>query len=84
VLEKVRRFPAPHGIRHVVVPPLSSSARKRGGAEDRDVKKLEPPDTHHVSAAIGWLELGNPAEAGEEIARITPEMLESDSKFTGL
>lgn len=40
------------------------------------MKKLEPPDTHHVSAAIGWLELGNPAEAGEEIARVSPEMLD--------
>jgi len=36
---------------------------------------LEPPNTHHVRAAIGWLELGNAAEAGEEIARITPEFL---------
>ena len=37
---------------------------------------LEPPDTHHVSAAIGWLELGNPAEAGEELARISGSALE--------
>ena len=29
-----------------------------------------------MRAAIGWLELGNHAEAGEEIARIAPEMLE--------
>jgi tetratricopeptide (TPR) repeat protein len=36
---------------------------------------LEPPDTHHLRAACGWLELGNPAEAGEEIARIRPEFL---------
>jgi len=36
---------------------------------------LQPPDTHHLSAAIGWLELGNPAEAGEEIARISAPML---------
>src|SRR6266436_1193224 len=27
---------------------------------------LEPPDTHYVSAAIGWLELGNLVEAREE------------------
>ena len=38
--------------------------------------KLEPPDTHHLRAAIGWLELGNHVEAGEEIARIVPELLE--------
>jgi tetratricopeptide (TPR) repeat protein len=36
---------------------------------------LEPPETHHLRAAIGWLELGNPAEAGEEIARIRPAFL---------
>jgi tetratricopeptide (TPR) repeat protein len=36
---------------------------------------LEPPNTHHIRAAIGWLELGNHAEAGEEIARITPGLL---------
>jgi hypothetical protein len=34
---------------------------------------LEPPDTHHFAAAVGWLELGNPAEAKAELARITPE-----------
>lgn len=37
---------------------------------------LEPPDTHHLTAAIGWLELGNPGEAGEEIAKISPANLE--------
>ena len=37
---------------------------------------LEPPNTHHLRAAIGWMELGNPTEAGEEIARITPELME--------
>jgi hypothetical protein len=38
--------------------------------------KLEPPNTYHLSAAIGWLELGNPAEAATEIARMAPEALE--------
>jgi tetratricopeptide (TPR) repeat protein len=38
--------------------------------------KLEPPNTHHLSAAIGWLELRNPSEAGEEIARIAPAFLD--------
>jgi tetratricopeptide (TPR) repeat protein len=37
---------------------------------------LQPPDTHYLSAAVGWLELGNPAEAGEEIAKISPGRLE--------
>src|SRR5258705_7191799 len=46
------------------------------------VKNLEPPDTHHLKAAVGWLELGNHAEAGEEIARVSaanlnhPDVLE--------
>jgi Flp pilus assembly protein TadD len=43
---------------------------------------LEPPDTHYFSATIGWLELGNPAEAKTELARLTqasrrnPDVLE--------
>ena len=46
------------------------------------VKKLEPPDTHYLKAAVGWLELGNHDEAGEEIARVSaanlnhPDVLE--------
>ena len=31
------------------------------------MKPLEPPDTHYLAAAEGWLELGNPAEAGAEL-----------------
>jgi Flp pilus assembly protein TadD len=44
--------------------------------------KLEPPDSHHAIAAIGWLELGNHVEAGEELARVSaanlnhPDVLE--------
>jgi tetratricopeptide (TPR) repeat protein len=34
--------------------------------------KLEPPDTHYISAAVGWLELGNLAEAQAELAQISP------------
>jgi predicted Zn-dependent protease len=34
------------------------------------MKRLEPPDTHYLSAAVGWLELGNPAEAKAELASI--------------
>ena len=37
---------------------------------------LGPPDRHHLTAAIGWLELGNHSEAGEEISRISPENLD--------
>jgi len=32
--------------------------------------KLEPPDSHHLSAALGWLELGNPREAQAELDRL--------------
>jgi len=46
------------------------------------VKKLEPPDIHYLSAAIGWLELGDLAEAKAELAHIqaaqqnSPDVLE--------
>jgi predicted Zn-dependent protease len=36
------------------------------------MQTLEPPDTHHFSAAMGWLELGLPAEARAELAQMTP------------
>jgi tetratricopeptide (TPR) repeat protein len=32
---------------------------------------IEPPDSHHLNAAIGWLELGLPRDAWEEIARLS-------------
>lgn len=34
--------------------------------------KLEPPDAFALSAALGWLELGNPTEALVELERVTP------------
>jgi len=40
------------------------------------MSELQPPDTHHLSAAIGWLELGNHVEAGEELANISAPFLE--------
>ncbi len=36
--------------------------------------KLEPPDTHYFSAAVGWLGLGLPAEARAELAHISSPM----------
>jgi hypothetical protein len=39
-------------------------------------QKLDPPDTHYFSSAIGWLELGVPAEARAELAQISPAMQE--------
>ncbi|MDB6018136.1 MAG: hypothetical protein JWR19_2625 [Pedosphaera sp.] len=35
---------------------------------------LTPPNTHHLIAAQGWLELGNPVEANEELEKITPAL----------
>jgi hypothetical protein len=46
------------------------------------MRKLEPPDTHYLSAATGWLGLGNLAEAKLELTRISsgqqnhPDVLE--------
>jgi predicted Zn-dependent protease len=40
------------------------------------MQKLEPPDTHCFSAAIGWLELGNVKEAKAELAHISAERQE--------
>jgi len=37
------------------------------------MKPLEPPDCHHLSAALGWLGLGNVTEAGVELKKIAPE-----------
>lgn len=34
--------------------------------------KVTPPDSHHLRAATGWLELGNPSEALDELNRIQP------------
>jgi tetratricopeptide (TPR) repeat protein len=35
---------------------------------------LPPPDMHHLSAAIGWLELGNHEEARAELMKVNPEL----------
>jgi tetratricopeptide (TPR) repeat protein len=40
------------------------------------VNPLTPPDSHHLAAAQGWMELGNNREAGAEILKITPEQRE--------
>jgi tetratricopeptide (TPR) repeat protein len=36
------------------------------------VKPLDPPDIHHLNAALGWLELGNHLEANAELENIAP------------
>ena len=46
------------------------------------MQPLEPPDTHYLSAAVGWVELGNLVEAEEDLNRISalqqchPDVLE--------
>ena len=37
------------------------------------IAPLEPPETHVLAAAEGWLELGNPAEAAAELQAINPQ-----------
>ncbi len=36
--------------------------------------KVQPPDSLHIQAAQGWLELGNHVEANEELEKVTPRM----------
>jgi Flp pilus assembly protein TadD len=38
------------------------------------MKPLEPPDSHFVSAAIGWLELGSGREAAAELEAVSPAL----------
>jgi Flp pilus assembly protein TadD len=38
------------------------------------VQPLNPPDSHHLRAAQGWLELGDWREANEELERIAPAL----------
>jgi tetratricopeptide (TPR) repeat protein len=35
---------------------------------------LQHPDTLHLQAALGWLELGNHLEANQELEKITPSL----------
>src|SRR6266404_2443387 len=38
------------------------------------ISPLQPPDSFHLEAAQGWLELGNPIESSEELEKITALM----------
>jgi predicted Zn-dependent protease len=38
------------------------------------MKPLEPPDTLHLQAALGWIELGNHSEADAELDNITASL----------
>lgn len=47
-----------------------------------EMRSLQPPDSHALTAAVGWLELGNPTEAEAELSEIAkswqdhPDVLE--------
>jgi hypothetical protein len=38
------------------------------------MKSIQPPDSHHLSSACGWVELGNAAEAKLDIKKIDPSL----------
>jgi len=38
------------------------------------MQPLEPPDSHFVSASLGWLELGNWREAAAELEAVAPAL----------
>ena len=40
----------------------------------KSIKPLEPPDSIHLKAAEGWLELGDHVEANEELEKVTPTL----------
>jgi len=45
------------------------------------MNEMKPPDTHFLSAAIGWLGLGNVVEAKAELAQISAEQQEHADVF---
>jgi len=47
---------------------LASTAMKL-----RMMKTLGPPDSHYLNAAVGWIELGDPLEAFDELQKVDPE-----------
>jgi len=38
------------------------------------MEPLAPPDSRHLEAALGWLDLGNHIEANEELEKIAPQL----------
>jgi tetratricopeptide (TPR) repeat protein len=47
-----------------------------------ELEPLEPPDSHHLSAAMGWLGLKNWQEAEEELEKIAPAFRSHPSVLT--
>ena len=54
-----------------VAVPLGQTTFRR---DLRVIPPLQSPDTLHLKAAQGWLELGNYIEANEELEKITPRL----------
>ena len=50
----------------------SSTPRQAPAILSGTMGALEPPDSHYLLAATGWLELGNAAAAAEELDQIQP------------
>jgi tetratricopeptide (TPR) repeat protein len=38
------------------------------------MRSLEPPDLQHLRAAVGWLELGDPLAANDQLGKITARL----------
>ena len=56
-----------HGIHFV-----SMELDIRSATSPNPMPPLQPPDSHHLLAAQGWLELGNHVEANRELQNIAP------------
>lgn len=56
------------------VPLAPRGPLRQSGHGSKRRMKITPPDSHFLSAAVGWLELGNPGEAKDELARIAPDL----------
>ncbi len=63
-----KRFPPPARFRKSSIP-FAKVIDYRSSVEP-----LDKPDIFHLSAAVGWLELGNWQEANEELERISPTL----------
>jgi Flp pilus assembly protein TadD len=56
--------------------PQNSTCQRAGAISTfQGMSVLEPPDSHTVRAAQGWMDLGNPREAAAELARLSPRAL---------
>jgi tetratricopeptide (TPR) repeat protein len=56
------------------VTPISLNNTGHEDIEFIERMKLEPPDTHYLNAAQGWLGLGNTEEANAELEKIPPAL----------